>query len=148
MIFMPLKQTLLPLTFLLAVGWVGPASAEPGGPGSYEHRFSNSERKRLRGDLERFSREQPPRGDIEKRRQVLRERAKQRFHDADTNSNGLLDREELTRLNPNAARNFDEIDHDRNGELSEQEVAQAMRQRMRLHDLRSMQPRPNRMPNR
>lgn len=145
---MLLKQTLVRLMCLLALGWAGQAPAAPEGGGAYERRLSNSERKRMRGDLERFSREQPRRGDFEERRRVFRERVKQRFDDADTNGNGLLNREELAGLNPNAAKNFDQFDHNADGELSEQEVAQALRQRMRQHSQRYRQQNTGQMPYR
>lgn len=93
--------------------------------------LSPSERMRMRGDLERFSQQHPHRARIEMRRQMLRERARRRFHDADLDGNGLLNRQELSQLNPNAARHFDQIDHDHDGELSEQEVGQAIRWRMK-----------------
>lgn len=141
-----LKQICLPLTFLLAFGLAGQASADPEASGAHERGLSHSEHKRMRGDLERFSREQPRHGDFEKRRQVFRERARLRFHEADRNGNGLLDREELTRHHPNAANNFDEIDHNADGELSEQEVAQVLRQRMRQRAQRPRQYLPQQYP--
>ena len=85
----------------------------------------------MRRDLERFSREQPQRGEFEKRRKLLRERARQRFHAADTNHDGVLSREELGRLKPGAVKNFDQLDHNADGGLSEQEVAKAMRKQAR-----------------
>lgn len=160
MSIMRLKQTLFHLTFVLAFGWAGHAPAQPGMAGSNAphhsrheskrlrgdtpERLRGDERERLRGDLEQFSQQQPERAEIDKRRQYFRERAKERFRHADTNGNGLLNRDELSRLNPNAARNFDEIDQDRDGELSEQEVAQILRKRMQL---RSRQPYLNQAPN-
>jgi len=115
-------------------GWAGGVLAEPRQRDAHAQGLSPSERMRMRGDLERFSREQPYRDKIEMRRQMLRERGKQRFHDADRDGNGLLNRQELRQLNPNAARHFDQIDRDHDGELSEQEVGQAMRRRMRRQD--------------
>lgn len=88
----------------------------------------------MRSDLERFSREQLRRSDFEKRRKLLRERARQRFRDADTNRDGTLNREELARLNPGAANNFDQFDHDGDGELSEQEVARALRKHVKQRE--------------
>ena len=157
---MRLKQTLFYLTFVLAFGWASHAPADPDmtGPnaphpsrheskrlrGGAPERLPGDERERLRGDLEQFSQQQPQRAEIDKRRQYFRARAKERFRHADTNGNGLLNREELSRLNPNAARNFDEIDQDRDGELSEQEVAQILRKRM---PVRSRHPYLNKTPN-
>lgn len=136
---MSVKQTLAGLMCVISFGWAGKSPAEPQDSHAYEHSLSSSEHKRMRGDLERFSREQPRRGDFEKRRQIFRERARQRFQEADTDGNGLLNREELTRLSPNAAKNFDQIDRNVDGELSEQEVAQILRQRRRQHNQRASQ---------
>ena len=120
------------------LGWADLTPAEPRARGDHVHGLSTSERMRMRSDLERFSQEQPYREKIEMRRQRLRERSRQRFHDADRDGNGLLNRQELRHLNPNAAQHFDEIDRDRDGELSEQEVGQALRRRMRLQDPQSL----------
>lgn len=128
---MPHQQALAKLACLLVLSWVGQAPARAEDYSAHTPNLSNSEHKRMRSDLERFSREQPRRGDFEKRRQFFRERARQRFHDADTDGNSLLNREEWTRLHPAAARNFDEIDQNGDGELSEQEVAQVLRKRIR-----------------
>ena len=112
--------------------------------GDSRERLRADDRERLRGDLEQFSQQQPERAEIDRRRQYFRERAKERFRNADTNGNGLLNREELSRLNSNAAANFDEIDQDRDGELSEQEVAQILRNRLRPQFPRYRQPNPAR----
>lgn len=128
---MPLKHTLVHLTCLLALSWAGQAPAEPQDTHAHQPGLSSSEHQRMRSELERFSREQPRRSDFEKRREIFRERARQRFHEADTNADGVLSREELARLNPGAAKNFDQLDRNADGGLSEQEVAQAMRKHVR-----------------
>lgn len=125
------QQVLSGLACVFVLSWAGQASAEPPDKHVDEHGLSRSEHQRMRSDLERFSREQLRRSDFEKRRKLLRERARQRFHDADTNGDGGLSREELARLNPGAARNFDQFDHDGDNELSEQEVAQALRKSLK-----------------
>lgn len=130
------------------VGWAGVLLAEPRPRGAHAHSLSHSERMRMRGDLERFSQEQPYREKIEMRRQMLRERGRQRFHDADRDGNGLLNRQELRHLNPNAAHHFDQIDRDRDGELSEQEVDQAMRRRMQRQDPHALSSELDEPPNR
>ena len=128
---MSLQQALSRLACVFVLSWAGQASAEPPDMHKDEHGLSSSEHQRMRSDLERFSREQLRRGDFEKRRNFLRERARQRFHDADTNGDGGLNREELARLNPGAARNFDQFDYNGDDELSEQEVAQALRKHLK-----------------
>lgn len=133
---MRLEQVIVQFACLLALGWAGQAAAEPQDAHAPERRLSSSEHQRMRSDLERFSREQPRRGDFEKRRKLLRERARQRFHDADTNGDGELNREELARLNPGAAKNFDQLDHNADGGLSQREVVQAMRKHARQRDKR------------
>lgn len=128
---MSLQQALTKLACLLALSWAGQAPAQPEGSVGHPPVLSSSEHKRMRGELERFSREQPRHVDFEKRRQLFRERARQRFHEADTNGNGGLSRQELARLNPGAAKNFDQFDHNGDGELNQQEAAQAMRKHVR-----------------
>ena len=122
---------------LSCVTLLGSASVLYAQPRQHGHSqaLTPSERMRMRGDLERFSREQPYRNKIEMRRQMLRERARMRFQHADRDGNGVLNREEVNQLNPNAAQQFDRIDLDRDGELTEQEVGQAMRQRMRRQNM-------------
>lgn len=126
------------LSCVTLLGSVSVLYAQPRQRDVHTQGLSHSERMRMRGDLERFSREQPYRDKIEMRRQMLRERARQRFQHADRDGNGFLNREEVNHFNPKAAKHFDRIDLDRDGELSEQEIGQAMRHRMRrqrLHDL-------------
>lgn len=135
----------LSCTALFAVAGLG--SAEPRPADAHTPDLSHSERMRMRGDVERFSQEHPDRARIELRRQMLRERAKRRFHDADQDGNGRLNRHELARRNPNAARHFDQIDRDRDGELSELEFAQALRRRMRMQTPHARPPEQNRAPN-
>lgn len=134
------KRIVMVLGCVTLLGSANVLYAQPRSRDVHAQGLSHSERMRMRGDLERFSREQPYRDKIEMRRQMLRERARQRFQHADRDGNGFLNRQELRHLNPNAARHFDQIDRDHDGELSEQEVGQAMRRRMRrqsAHDLPS-----------
>ena len=129
---MSLKQALVKSVCLLALSWAGQAPAQPEVDSGHAPNLTNSEHRRMRGELDRFSREQPQRGDFEKRRHIFRERARQRFHDADTNGNGVLSREEWARLNRGTAQRFDQLDLNGDGELSEHEVGQAMRRRATL----------------
>ena len=124
------KRIAILLSCVTLLGSANVLYAQPRQRDGHSQGLSPSERMRMRGDLERFSREQPYRNKIEMRRQMLRERARMRFQHADRDGNGVLNREEVNQLNPNAAQQFDRIDLDRDGELSEQEVGQAMRQRM------------------
>lgn len=128
---MRFEQLIAQCVCWLAIGWAGQAAAQPTDAPSHEQTLSSSEHQRMRRDLERFSREQPQRGEFEKRRKLLRERARQRFHAADTNRDGVLSREELGRLKPGAVKNFDQLDHNADGGLSEQEVAKALRKQAR-----------------
>lgn len=110
----------------------GQALAESGPARPNEPVLSDSERGRLRGDLDLYSNELYGREKLEKRRQFLRDRAIQRFHDADRSGNGRLDREEFSRHYPNAARHFNWIDSNGDGEVSQAEIARALRTRLEL----------------
>lgn len=123
------------LTCLALLSWAAASRAEPATEDAHAPAFSPSERMRMHGDLERFSQQHPYRDQIEMRRQQLRERTKRRFDAADLDRNGFLDRQEFARRNPNAARQFDLIDQNRDGELSQTEVSQALRRHMRHQGL-------------
>lgn len=129
---MSLKQALVKSACLLALSGAGQASAPSEGDSGHAPNLTHSEHTRMRGELERFSHEWPRRGDFEKRRQMFRDRARQRFHDADTDGNGVLSREEWARLNRGAAQHFDQLDLNGDGQLSEHELAQALRRRARM----------------
>lgn len=117
---------------LCLTAWAGLAQAESAMERPQESHLSDLERERLRGDLDQYSNELYGRDRLEKRRQFLRERAKQRFNEADRSGNGRLDREEFRRQYPNATRYFDRIDSDGDGEVSQAEVANALRTRLEL----------------
>ena len=128
------------LSCMTLLGSVSVLNAEPRQRDGHTQSLTPGERMRLRGDLEQFSREQPYRDKIEMRRRMLRERARLRFQHADHDGNGFLNREEASYFNRNAAKHFDRIDLDRDGELSEQEVGQALRHRMRRQRARDFPP--------
>lgn len=128
-IFMIVGCAMLIATPSLGMAESGPQNTRPV--------LSPGERMRMRGDLERFSEQQPHRAKIEMRRQMLRERARQRFRQADGDGNGFLNRQEFSERFPNAARHFEQIDRDRDGELSEQEMGQAIRWRMQRQGYRA-----------
>lgn len=134
------KRIAIVLSCVTLLGSASVLYAQPRQRDGHTQALSHSERMRMRGDLERFSREQPYRDKIEMRRHMLRERARLRFQHADRDGNGALNREEVNHLNPNAAQHFERIDLDRDGELSEKEVGQAMRQRMRRQNSRDLPP--------
>jgi Ca2+-binding EF-hand superfamily protein len=94
--------------------------------------LTEDEREQLRGDLDQYSSELHEREKLEKHRQLLRDRAKQRFKEADKSGNGRLDRQEFSREYPNAARYFNWIDSDGDGEVSQIEIAKALRARIEL----------------
>lgn len=94
--------------------------------------LTEDEREQLRGDLDQYSSELHDREKLEKHRQLLRDRAKQRFKEADKSGNGRLDRQEFSLEYPNAARYFNWIDSDGDGEVSQIEIAKALRARIEL----------------
>jgi hypothetical protein len=120
--------------FLLWLAFAASVQAEAASPSAASARTPDdgSSQENLRGDLDRYSRELYGQEYLDKRRQTFRDRAQERFRNADTNGNGRLDRAELSRMYPNAASHFDQMDRDGDGELSRLEVAQAMRQRAEL----------------
>lgn len=71
-------------------------------------------------------------GDFEARRQAIRERARARYVEADSNGDGQLSRDELGRLRPMLAKHFDRIDTNGDGQASEQELVDALRQRQQM----------------
>jgi hypothetical protein len=108
------------------------AYAAPPSAASARAPDDGSPQESLRSDLDRYSRELYGQEYLDQRRQIFRERAQERFRNADSNGNGRLSREELVRLHPNAARHFDRIDTDGDSEVSRQEMAQALRKRAEL----------------
>lgn len=106
-----------------SLGWAGPRGAA----GDGEHR-------RLRGDLEGYSREAyPDRERVEARRQVMRERMQQRLREADRDRDGAISRDEAGRDMPGLARHFDRIDEDGDGGITREEMKNA---RERLREMR------------
>jgi hypothetical protein len=71
-------------------------------------------------------------GAFEARRQAIRERARARYNEMDTNRDGRLSRDEMTRLHPILAKHFDEIDANGDGLVSEQEIIDALRKRQQM----------------
>ena len=86
----------------------------------------------LRRDVDAQSRRPQGNGDFEARRQLLRERARARFAEADRNRDGYWSREEMARLRPGMARHFDRIDRNGDGLASEGELIAALRMQRRF----------------
>ncbi|MBT9539486.1 EF-hand domain-containing protein [Thiobacillus sp.] len=94
---------------------------------------------RMRRDVDAEARR--PNGDFEARREAIRERARARFKEADSNGDRQLSREEMTRLRPGMAQHFDRIDSNGDGLASEQELGDAIRKRMQMRR-ENMRPPP------
>lgn len=103
-----------------------PAQAEPSSvPGSQQEDWAQ-----LRRDVYESSRTPGANGDFAARRQEIRERARMRYREADSDGNGSLSRSELSALRPRLAEHFDFIDSNHDGQVTEREIAEAMRKRM------------------
>lgn len=88
--------------------------------------------RRLRHDVDAQTRRPGGNGEFEARRQAIRERARARFSEADSNRDGQLNREEIGRLRPGLAQHFERIDANGDGLASEQEIVEALRNRQRM----------------
>lgn len=102
------------------------ASAQPSGTAAAP------DWKGVRRDVDANTR-RPGDEDFAARRQAIRERARVRFVAADRDGDGHLSRDEAAQLRPFLAHHFDRIDTNRDGRLSEQELADA---RSRMHRMR------------
>lgn len=98
----------------------------------------------LRRDLDESARKPGPGGEFEARRQAIRERASVKFREADTDGSGALNQSELSRLRPGLAQHFDFIDSNRDGQVTEREIAEAWKKRMQMRRQQSAQPDLNR----
>lgn len=98
-----------------------------------EGSLTPEERHQLRRDLDSLSREiYPRRPALERRLQDSRRRAVERFGQADVDGDRVLNRAEMERFAPRAARHFDHIDSDGDGRVTEQELADSFRRRQEL----------------
>jgi hypothetical protein len=86
----------------------------------------------LRRDVESSQARPGPGPDMQARRKAMRERAHARFAEADADGSGALSSEEMQRLNPDWAQHFSLIDDDRNGQVTELELAQAWKRRQAM----------------
>lgn len=118
-----------------ALGWIlvcalgfGSGAARPAPPDGGEPDWGQ-----VRRDVEA---QRPGGNAFEARRQAIRERARTRYVEADSNGDGQLSRDELGRLRPMLAKHFDRIDTNGDGLASEQELVDALRQwkQMRRED--------------
>lgn len=116
------------MLLIVAMGAALPAVAEP---------RTGDDHRRLRGDLEEYSRDAyPDREQIESRRHEMRERMKQRVHEADQDGDGTLSRDEAGKHMPGLARHFDRIDQDGDGVITREEMKDA---RQRVQEFRKKQ---------
>ncbi len=88
--------------------------------------------RRLRHDVDAQTYRPGGNGEFEARRQAIRERARVRFSEADSNRDGQLNREEISRLRPGLAQHFERIDTNGDGLASEQEIIEALRNRQHM----------------
>ena len=116
-----------PVWLFFCAAWLGLGAAQAAPP----------DREPDWGQLRRDVEAQHPggNGDFAARREAIRERARARFDEADSNGDGQLSRSELERLRPMLARYFDRIDANGDGLASEQELANALRRQQQMrHD--------------
>ena len=85
--------------------------------------------QRLRSDLNANAQVYPNSEEVEQRRQQMLERMQQRFLEADEEGKGGLTREQLGQAYPRAAERFDQIDANRDGMVTPEEMLEA-RERM------------------
>ncbi|MBT9569202.1 MAG: hypothetical protein IV085_13000 [Thiobacillus sp.] len=113
--------------FLLVMALFGAASVQAAPPGS-----GDPDWRGLRRDVDAGTQRPGGNGEFEARRQVIRERARARYNEADGNGDGQLSREEMARLRPGMAKHFDRIDANGDGLASEQEIIDTLRQRHQM----------------
>lgn len=90
--------------------------------------FSPERRERLRKALDEYARSvDPDHEQIEERRRAMQESIKERFLNADKDSDGSIDRQEATEFLPQIARHFSQVDTNQDEliTLDELEAAQA-----------------------
>lgn len=85
--------------------------------------------RQLRNDVDQSAQRNRNSGDIESRRQAIRERARAQFLKADSDRNGKLNRNELAKLRPGLEKKFDLIDSNRDGQVTETEITEARNKR-------------------
>jgi len=119
---------------LLALVEGGAALAQVAPPPATETDWS-----RMRRDVDAEARRMD--GDFEARRKAIRDRARARFKQADSNGDRQLSREEMAQLRPGLAQHFDRIDSNGDGLASEQELGDAIRKRMQMRH-ENMRPPP------
>lgn len=81
----------------------------------------------LRRDVNESARRPGANGDLAARRQAIRDRARTKYREVDSDGNGSLSRSELGALRPRLAEHFDFIDSNRDGSVTESEIAEARR---------------------
>jgi hypothetical protein len=94
--------------------------------GQSGEQYAPAERRRLRGDLDDYSREAyPDREKIEERRREMREKMKARLRQADENGDHAISRDEARQHMPRLAKHFDRIDRNGDGAISPDEMKSA-----------------------
>ncbi len=97
--------------------------------------YQDEDWNRLRHDVTESTRRSETNGNFAARRQAIRDRARNRYLEADKDRNGSLNRNELSRQFPRLANHFDFIDSNHDGQVTEQEIAEALRKRMQQRRL-------------
>jgi Ca2+-binding EF-hand superfamily protein len=104
--------------------------------------YTDQEWGQLRRDVDESARRSERGRQFEMRRKAILEQARARFSAADLDGNGSLNQTEFTRYRPVLARHFDRIDRNADGEVSEQELAQAWKKLQNIRRERGLMPRP------
>lgn len=134
------KPSLLACLALLVFtrpAWTEPANLQPAASEDQaddrqrlEERLSPEARRRLRDELNDYSRKAyPDREQLEERRRLMHDRMQERLNSADKNGVGSISRSEAQLRMPRLARQFDQIDTNGDGVITREEM-QAARDRM------------------
>ncbi len=113
--------------WLLVLVLLGTTTVHAEPPGS-----ADPDWRGLRRDVDAGMQRPGGNGEFAARRQAIRERARARYNEADSNGDGQLSREEMARLRPAMAKHFDRIDANGDGLASEQEIVEALRMRQQM----------------
>ncbi len=96
-----------------------------------QQQIGPEERFRMHRELNEDSgKAYPDQEQIESRRQMMRERMRERLNRADSNGDGAISRSEADRSMPGVARHFEQIDIDGDGTITRDEMRDA-REKMR-----------------
>jgi hypothetical protein len=98
----------------------------------------------LRQDVTESASRSGSSSDIGARRQAIRDGARAKFREADSDGNGSLNKTELGRARPGLVQHFSLIDDDKNGQVTENEIVQARKKLMQMRRQESGQTGSNR----